>query len=83
MLVGVLFRTAMPRVAAALAPRKPLPTTKERLLAALEQGAWALPGETFADYSGDESWAEGALAKPAVRALLDRAVADAVGAQPG
>lgn len=81
-LAAALFRVAMPRLAAALAPQKPAPGTKERLFAALEEGAWALPADALADYGGDESWAEAALDKPVVKVLLEQALQRAAASQP-
>ncbi|MEA3200850.1 MAG: hypothetical protein QOE90_2278 [Thermoplasmata archaeon] len=81
-LAATLFRVAMPRVASALAPRKPEARTKELLLATLERGVWELPDDALAGYDGTEAWGDEAAQRPAVKVLLERAIMMAVSGQP-
>ena len=76
-LTGVLFREAMKRVASALAPGRASPASKEILLAWIEKEVWALP-ESAVEGCATEAGAEEALAQPALKTLLDRAVMECV-----
>ena len=59
-------------------PRPLDPKVKEHLHRVVEEAVWALPDGVFADFDGDEAWRDAAMGKPEVKALLDRAVMDAV-----
>lgn len=81
-LTATLFRIAMPRCAAALVPMQPAASTKEILFSTLERGVWDLPEDVFADYEGDEEWAQKAATRPPVKVLVERALQLAISSQP-
>ena len=77
-LAALLFRTAMPQLAKALAAAgqgPPRPEEKERLFARLEEAAWAFGPEVY-DGSDDAAWEEKVLALHPVRARLAAEVED-------
>lgn len=84
-LSALLFRTAMPAFAKALAAAAqppPRPEEKETLLARLERGAWELPTALLFDADA-AGWEDKTLQSPAVRALLADAVDERVRARRG
>ena len=82
-LAALLFKTAMPQLAKALAAAgepPPRPGEKERLFARIEESAWTFPVEVY-DGSEDAGWEERVLALHPVRARLAALVEDVVKAR--
>jgi hypothetical protein len=82
-LAALLFRTAMPQLAKALAAAGHAPPRAEekgRLFGRLEEAAWSF-GPEVDEGSEEDGWEEAVLARHPVRARLAAAVEDVVKAR--